>query len=68
VRLGQTKEHAGLDLVQLVSRPREESHWKYRFDAVLDGHPLDPVIAEALAEVRRRTRQLRVFGSYPAAD
>ena len=56
-----------VDLHQLVSRPIPESPWRYRFDAVLEGHPLDPVVRSALAEVRERTRLLRVFGSYPPA-
>ncbi len=55
-----------VDLVQLVSRPIPRSPWHYRFDAVLAGHPLDPVVSETLAEVRGLTRELRVFGSYPA--
>jgi len=55
-----------LDLVQLVSRPIPRTPWRYRFDAVLAGHPLDPVVSETLAEVRGLTRDLRVFGSYPA--
>ena len=56
----------GIDLAQLVSRPIPHSPWRYRFDAVLAGHPLDPVISGALVEVSARTRRLRVFGSYPA--
>jgi prephenate dehydratase len=56
-----------VDLVQLVSRPIPHSTWRYRFDAVLGGHPLDAEIAAALAELRGLTRELRVFGSYPAA-
>lgn len=56
----------GLDLVQLVSRPIPHSPFRYRFDAVLDGHPLDPIVRETLAEVSRATRRLVVFGSYPA--
>jgi prephenate dehydratase len=56
----------GIDLLQLVSRPIPDSAWRYRFDAVLAGFPLDPVVHEALAETRRRTLRLRVFGSYPA--
>lgn len=56
----------GIDLVQLVSRPIPHSPWRYRFDAVLAGHPLDAVVHEALAEVATHARQLRVFGSYPA--
>ena len=55
-----------LDLVQLVSRPIPVTPWRYRFDAVLAGHPLDPIVTETLTEVRSLTRELRVFGSYPA--
>ena len=55
-----------LDLVQLVSRPIPTTPWRYRFDAVLAGHPHDDVVTETLAEVSRLTRELRVFGSYPA--
>ena len=55
-----------IDLVQLVSRPIPSTPWRYRFDAVLAGHPLDPPVHEALAEVRSQARMLRLFGSYPA--
>ena len=55
-----------IDLLQLVSRPIPQSPWRYRFDAVLAGHPLDTIVNETLAELRARTRQVRVFGSYPA--
>jgi prephenate dehydratase len=58
----------GIDLVQLVSRPLPQTRWRYRFDAVLAGHPLDPVVSETLREARARTRRLRLFGSYPAAS
>jgi prephenate dehydratase len=58
----------GIDLLQLVSRPIPQTPWRYRFDAVLAGHPLDPVVREALADLRARTRRLRVFGSYPAGN
>jgi prephenate dehydratase len=56
----------GLDLVQLVSRPIPQTPWRYRFDALLAGHPLDPIVSETLAEMTALTRQLVVFGSYPA--
>lgn len=55
-----------LDLVQLVSRPIPRTPWRYRFDAVLAGHPLDPLVSETLAEVGGLTLELSVFGSYPA--
>ncbi|HSP71841.1 MAG TPA: prephenate dehydratase domain-containing protein [Gaiellaceae bacterium] len=57
-----------IDLVQLVSRPIPHSPFNHRFDAVIRGHPLDPVVNEALAELRSRTRQLLVFGSYPVEE
>jgi prephenate dehydratase len=60
-------ERHAVDLVQLVSRPIPHSPFRYRFDAVLGGHPLDAEIAGALAEVQGLTRELRVFGSYPTA-
>jgi prephenate dehydratase len=56
----------GVDLKQLVSRPIPQSPFTYRFDAVLAGHPSDPVTRLALSEVRGRTRIVKVFGSYPA--
>ena len=55
-----------INLHQLVSRPIPKTPWRYRFDAVLEGHPLDPIVSEVLREMRGRTRRLQVFGSYPA--
>lgn len=55
-----------LDLVQLTSRPIPQTPWRYRFDAVVSGHPLDPVVLETLADVRRQAQRFTVFGSYPA--
>jgi prephenate dehydratase len=55
---------AGLDLVRLVSRPLPATPWKYRFDAVVAGHPLDPSVRVALRELEAATRELRVVGVY----
>jgi prephenate dehydratase len=55
-----------IDLLQLVSRPIPQTPWRYRFDAVLAGHPLDPIVRDALVEMAASARQLKVFGSYPA--
>ena len=57
-----------IDLLQLVSRPIPQTPWRYRFDAVLAGHPLDPVVRGALEDLRARTRHLRLLGSYPAEE
>jgi chorismate mutase / prephenate dehydratase len=56
----------GIDMVQLVSRPIPHTPWRYRFDAVLGGHPLDEDVAAALADMRAVCSRLRVFGSYRA--
>jgi prephenate dehydratase len=63
--LGPFARH-GLNLVQLVSRPIPHSTFRYRFDMVLDGHPLDPEIRSALTEMGEWTREVRIFGSYEA--
>ena len=63
--LGPFARH-GLNLVQLVSRPIPRSTFRYRFDMVLDGHPLDSEIRTALAEMQEWTREVRIFGSYEA--
>jgi len=55
---------AGLDLVRLVSRPLPATPWKYRFDAVVAGHPLEPAVRVALKELEAVTRTLRVVGVY----
>src|SRR6185436_19383605 len=63
--LGPFARH-GLNLVQLVSRPIPHSTFRYRFDMVVDGHPLDREIQAALTEMREWTREIRLFGSYSA--
>jgi prephenate dehydratase len=63
--LGPFARH-GLNLVQLVSRPIPHSTFRYRFDMVLDGHPLDAELQTALVEMREWTREVRIFGSYAA--
>jgi prephenate dehydratase len=63
--LGPLALHS-VNLVQLVSRPLPDSPWRYRFDAILDGHLFDPELRAAFAQLRELTRELRVFGSYAA--
>jgi prephenate dehydratase len=55
-----------IDMVQLVSRPIPQTPWRYRFDAVLGGHPLDDDVRAALHDMQGETAYLRVFGSYRA--
>jgi prephenate dehydratase len=56
----------GINLVQLVSRPLPDSPWRYRFDAIVDGHLFDLELRAAFVQLRGMTRELRVFGSYAA--
>jgi prephenate dehydratase len=63
--LGPFAQH-GVNLVQLVSRPLPDSPWRYRFDAIVDGHLFDPELRAAFVQLRATTRELRVFGSYAA--
>lgn len=59
---------AGLDLLRIGSRPLPSTPWSYRFDAVVAGHPLDPPVQRAFAELRRATRSYRIVGVYEAAE
>jgi prephenate dehydratase len=59
---------AGVDLQRLVSRPLPSTPFRYRFDAVIAGHPLDPTVHAALRAVAAVTRELRVLGVYAAHD
>jgi prephenate dehydratase len=59
---------AGLDLQRLVARPLPATPWKYRFDAVVSGHPLEPALRTALREMKAVTRELRVLGVYEAHE
>lgn len=66
VRAIEPLARRSIDMVQLVSRPIPATPWKYRFDAVLGGHPLDDDVSAALREMGGETAFLRVFGSYRA--
>jgi chorismate mutase/prephenate dehydratase len=54
-----------VDLHHLSSRPIPQTPWRYRFDAVLAGHPREPHVRQALAEASTLTRRLLVSGIYP---
>src|SRR5215467_1779516 len=59
---------AGLDLLRLVSRPLPSTPWSYRFDSAVAGHPLEPTVRRAFAELGRATRSYRIVGVYEGAD
>lgn len=54
-----------INLAKVESRPSKDSLGKYIFLIDLEGHRLDPVIADALAQVQAKCDLFKVFGSYP---
>jgi chorismate mutase/prephenate dehydratase len=58
----------GVNLAKLESRPIPESPFKYRFYLDLDGNAGRDPVRGALAEVEPLTTEMRVLGSYPAAE
>jgi chorismate mutase/prephenate dehydratase len=58
----------GVNLAKLESRPIPDSPFQYRFYLDLQGHAGREPVRGALAEVRPLTVELRVLGTYPAAE
>ncbi|WP_134772482.1 prephenate dehydratase [Ornithinimicrobium flavum] len=58
----------GIDLSRLESRPTGEGLGEYCFWIDADAHLDEPRLQETLVGLRRTTRDLRFFGSYPRAD
>ena len=57
----------GINLSKIESRPSKESLGRYVFLVDLDGHRIDPAVADALDAVHAEASSLSVFGSYPKA-
>jgi chorismate mutase / prephenate dehydratase len=58
----------GVNVTKLESRPIPSSPWKYRFYLDLEGHASDDRVRTALEEARPHTSEIRVLGTYPAAE
>jgi len=54
-----------INLSKIESRPSKERLGTYIFLVDVDGHRLEPVLAEALARVEEKCSFFRVLGSYP---
>lgn len=56
-----------INLAKIESRPSKESLGKYIFLVDLEGHRLDPKVAEALEQVKKKpsVERFKIFGSYP---
>lgn len=57
--------NAHIQMTKIESRPTKSALGDYTFLLDIEGHRLDPVIAETLDRIRGKTARLKVFGSYP---
>jgi len=58
------KNH-GVSMTRLESRPARTGQWEYYFYIDLEGHPSQPHVAAALAELRQLCAFYKVIGTYP---
>jgi chorismate mutase/prephenate dehydratase len=54
-----------VNMTKIESRPSKKKAWEYIFFIDIDGHYSDPVISEALNELKSHTVEMKVLGSYP---
>ena len=57
-----------INLTKLESRPLRDRPWEYLFYMDFEGHTQDANFQEAFAELQEHTADVRVLGSYPAAE
>ena len=55
----------GVSMTRFESRPARTGQWEYYFYIDLDGHPSQPHVAAALAELRALCAFYKVLGAYP---
>ena len=58
----------GINIVKLESRPIPGKMFEYLFYVDIMGTPADPVVKEALEQMKKYCVELRSFGSYRAAS
>jgi chorismate mutase/prephenate dehydratase len=56
-----------INMTRIESRPSRRKKWEYVFFIDVEGHAQDPLLARALAALRKRSSVYRVLGSYPRA-
>jgi chorismate mutase/prephenate dehydratase len=54
-----------INMTRIESRPSRRRKWEYVFFIDVEGHVGDPILARALAALRKRSSLYRVLGSYP---
>ncbi|MSQ11439.1 MAG: prephenate dehydratase [Dehalococcoidia bacterium] len=55
----------GINLAKIESRPAKDALGRYIFLVDVEGHRNDPLVREALEELKGYVSMLKVFGSYP---
>jgi chorismate mutase/prephenate dehydratase len=55
----------GVSMTRFESRPARSGQWEYYFYVDLQGHPDEPHVAAALAELRAVCSFFKVLGTYP---
>ena len=61
------KQH-GVSMTRFESRPARSGQWEYYFYIDLQGHPSQPHVAAALADLAGLCAYYKVLGAYPLAD
>lgn len=57
-----------INLSKIESRPLKKKAWEYIFFLDMDGHAEDRRVREAIRNLEKRCRFLKVLGSYPKAN
>lgn len=55
----------GVSMTRFESRPARSGQWEYFFYVDLQGHPDEPHVAAALAELRQACEFFKLLGTYP---
>ena len=58
------KSH-GVSMTRFESRPARSGQWEYYFYVDIDGHPDQPNVARALAELHDACAFFKLLGAYP---
>ena len=61
------KKH-GVSMTRFESRPARTGQWEYYFYIDIEGHPAQPNVAAALAELQQLCAFYKVLGTYPVAS
>ncbi|MBK0394165.1 prephenate dehydratase [Ramlibacter algicola] len=61
------KQH-GVSMTRFESRPAKSGQWEYFFFIDVQGHPSQPHVAAALADLQRLAAFYKLLGTYPAGD